>query len=126
MKSGKWLFLSQHGLNVGWKNSSPPTQIIIDTNTLNLRTNIMSNDKQIEQIKQFLYSEICERREYSASRMCEEVIKFIEQMEQENLIIEAIIQRIKDEEKKHSKSIEDWYRIAANKIYATFDIKIKS
>jgi hypothetical protein len=46
-------------------------------------------------------------------------------MEQENQIIEAIIQRIKDEEKKHSKSIEDWYRIAANKIYATFDIKIK-
>ena len=86
----------------------------------------MSNDKQIEQIKQFLYSEICERRDYSASRMCEEVIKFIEQMEQENLIIEAIIQRIKDEEKKHSKSIDDWYKIAANKIYATFDIKIKS
>ena len=46
-------------------------------------------------------------------------------MEQENQIIEAIIQRIKDEEQKHSKSIEDWYRIAANKIYATFDIKIK-
>jgi len=46
------------------------------------------------------------------------------QIEQEQ-IIEAIIQRIKDEEKKHSKSIEDWYRIAANKIYATFDIKIK-
>ena len=43
----------------------------------------------------------------------------------EEQIIEAIIQRIKDEEKKHSKSIEDWYRIAANKIYATFDIKIK-
>jgi len=44
----------------------------------------MSN-KQIEQIKQFLYSEICERRDYSASRMCEEVIKFIEQIEtQEN------------------------------------------
>ena len=39
----------------------------------------MSNDKQIEQIKQFLYSEICERRDYSASRMCEEVLKFIEQ-----------------------------------------------
>ena len=46
-------------------------------------------------------------------------------MEEENQIIEAIIQRIKDEEKKHSKSIEDWYRIAANKIYATFDIKKK-
>ena len=40
----------------------------------------MSN-KQIEQIKQFLYSEICERREYSASRMCEEVLKFIDQIE---------------------------------------------
>ena len=35
----------------------------------------------VEQIKQFLYSEICERREYSASRMCEEVLKFIEQIE---------------------------------------------
>ena len=46
-------------------------------------------------------------------------------METKNQIIETIIQRIKDEEKKHSKSIEDWYRIAANKIYATFDIKIK-
>jgi aspartate/glutamate racemase len=41
----------------------------------------ISNDKQIEQIKQFLYSEICERRDYSASRMCEEVLKFIEQIE---------------------------------------------
>jgi hypothetical protein len=37
----------------------------------------------VEQIKQFLYSEICERREYSASRMCEEVLKFIEQMSNE-------------------------------------------
>lgn len=46
-------------------------------------------------------------------------------METKNQIIEAIIQRIKDEEQKHSKSIEDWYRIAANKIYSTFDIKIK-
>jgi len=32
-----------------------------------------------EQILQFLYSEITERRPYSASKMCEEVIKFIEQ-----------------------------------------------
>lgn len=46
-------------------------------------------------------------------------------MSNKEQIIEAIIQRIKDEEQKHSKSIEDWYRIAANKIYATFDIKIK-
>jgi len=40
----------------------------------------MSNN-QIEKIKQFLYSEICERREYSASRMCEEVLKFIQNSE---------------------------------------------
>ena len=37
----------------------------------------MSNN-QIEQIKQFLHNEICERRDYSASKMCEEVLKFIE------------------------------------------------
>jgi hypothetical protein len=48
LKSGRWLLLSQHGLNVGWKNSSPPTQIIIDTNMLNLRTNIMSNNKSFK------------------------------------------------------------------------------
>ena len=101
----------------------------INTNADNVMDKLMSNT-QIEQIKQFLYSEICERRDYSASKMCEEVLKFIEQMDNNNQIeqeqiIEAIIQRIKDEEKKHSKSIEDWYRIAANKIYATFDIKIK-
>ncbi len=33
----------------------------------------------VERIKQFLYSEICERRDYSASKMCEVVIEFIEQ-----------------------------------------------
>ena len=47
-------------------------------------------------------------------------------MEDKEKIIEAIIYRIKEEEKKHSKSIEDWYRIAANKIYSTFDIQIKN
>lgn len=40
-------------------------------------------------------------------------------------IIEGIIYRIKEEEKKHSKTIDDWHRIAAHKIYATFDIQIK-
>lgn len=35
----------------------------------------------VERIKQFLYEEICERRDYSASKMCEEVIKFIENNE---------------------------------------------
>ena len=34
----------------------------------------------VEQIKQFLYGEICERRDYSASKMCEEVLKFINQI----------------------------------------------
>ena len=35
----------------------------------------------VERIKQFLYEEICERRPYSSSKMCEEVLKFIEQMD---------------------------------------------
>jgi hypothetical protein len=34
---------------------------------------------QQEQILDFLYSEITERRNYSASKMCEVVIEFIEQ-----------------------------------------------
>jgi len=34
---------------------------------------------QAEQILEFLYSEITERRDYSASKMCEKVIEFIEQ-----------------------------------------------
>jgi len=32
-----------------------------------------------EQILQFLYSEITERRDYSASKMCEKVVEFIKQ-----------------------------------------------
>jgi hypothetical protein len=35
---------------------------------------------QQEQILQFLYSEITERRDYSASKMCEKVIEFIKQL----------------------------------------------
>ena len=34
---------------------------------------------QQEQILEFLYLEITERRDYSASKMCEVVIEFIEQ-----------------------------------------------
>jgi hypothetical protein len=34
---------------------------------------------QQEQILEFLYLEITERRDYSASKMCEKVIEFIEQ-----------------------------------------------
>jgi hypothetical protein len=33
-----------------------------------------------EQILQFLYSELTERRPYSSSKMCEVVIEFIEQL----------------------------------------------
>ena len=49
----------------------------INTNADNAMDKLMSNT-QIEQIKQFLYEEICERRDYSASKMCEEILKFIE------------------------------------------------
>ena len=35
---------------------------------------------QQEQILQFLYLEITERRPYSSSKMCEKVIEFIEQL----------------------------------------------
>jgi hypothetical protein len=35
---------------------------------------------QQEQILQFLYSEITERRPYSSSKMCEVVIEFIQQL----------------------------------------------
>lgn len=52
----------------------------INTNADNVMDKLMSNT-QIEQIKQFLHNEICERRDYSASKMCEEVLKFIEQIE---------------------------------------------
>jgi hypothetical protein len=46
-------------------------------------------------------------------------------MEDKEIIIEAIVQRIKEEQKKHERSIPDWHEIAARKIYATFDIKLK-
>lgn len=32
----------------------------------------------VERIKQFLHAEICEHRDYPASRMCQEVLKFID------------------------------------------------
>ena len=38
---------------------------------------------QKEQILQFLYDEITERRDYSASKMCEKVIEFIKQNQKE-------------------------------------------
>lgn len=55
----------------------------------------------VEQIKQFLHNEICERRDYSASKMCEEVLKFIEQMknnkqEQKQLLVDIMNDDAKD------------------------------
>lgn len=57
----------------------------------------MSNN-QIEKIKQFLYSEICERRDYSASRMCYEVLKFIEESEKLEKQLEELTAKKKQEE----------------------------
>jgi hypothetical protein len=41
------------------------------------------------------------------------------------VIIKAIAERIKEEQKKHEHNIPNWYEIAARKIYATFDINPK-
>lgn len=38
------------------------------------------NNKQIDILKQFLYSEITERREYSASKMCEIILSKIDEL----------------------------------------------
>ena len=46
-------------------------------------------------------------------------------MEDKENIIKWIAQRIKDEQTKHARNIPDWHEIAARKIYATFDIKLK-
>ncbi len=40
-------------------------------------------------------------------------------------IIKWIAQRIKDEQRKHSSFDENWHEIAARKIYASYDIKLK-
>ena len=48
------------------------------------------------------------------------------------VIIKAIAERIKEEQKKHERNIPDWHEIAARKIYATvkllqaaYDVKLK-
>ena len=46
-------------------------------------------------------------------------------MEDKDLIIKAIAERIKEEQKKHEHSIPNWHEIAARKIYATFNINLK-
>ena len=78
----------------------------------------MTNNKQqtVQQIKDFLYAEVCERREYSASRMCEEVIKFIEQMEKQILeTLKITPEQLKAYNDKKQK-IRD-QTAARNKIY---------
>ena len=46
-------------------------------------------------------------------------------MKDKEIIIQAIVQRIKDEQKKHESNIPNWHEIAARKIYASLDIKLK-
>ena len=57
-------------------------QRILDSNYLSLNdADIfeMGTEWHRKQILDFLYSEITERRDYSASKMCEKVVEFIEQ-----------------------------------------------
>jgi hypothetical protein len=49
----------------------------------------------------------------------------ITQDNQKELIIKAITERIKDEQKKHERNIPNWHEIAARKIYASFNITLK-
>jgi hypothetical protein len=46
-------------------------------------------------------------------------------MEDKELIIKAITERIKEEQKKHEHGIPNWHEIAARKIYASFNITLK-
>lgn len=50
--------------------------LILSTTPIELPT----NEETKEEILQFLYSEITERRDYSASKMCEVIIEFIEKL----------------------------------------------
>lgn len=40
-------------------------------------------------------------------------------------IIKWIARRIKDEQRKHEKNIENWQELAARKLYATYNITFK-
>jgi hypothetical protein len=62
-----------------FSNDYVPAAFGGDFNETTKRDFIAGARWQQEQILQFLYSEITERRPYSSSKMCEEVIKFIEQ-----------------------------------------------
>ena len=44
---------------------------------------------------------------------------------EKELIIRIITERIKNEQQKHEHSISDWHEIAARKIYASLNIKLK-
>jgi hypothetical protein len=49
----------------------------------------------------------------------------IEQENEKELIVKIILERIKDEQKKHESNIPDWHEIAARKIYASLNITLK-
>ena len=54
--------------------------IALQTEMQEIEAIILKNNEQKDKILDFLYTEITERRDYSASKMCEEVIKFIQQL----------------------------------------------
>lgn len=59
------------------------------------------------------------------AKLINEVKSKVKTEDDKENIIKWIAQRIKDEQKKHERNIPDWYEIAARKIYATYDIKLK-
>ena len=59
------------------------------------------------------------------AKLINEVKSKVKTKDDKENIIKWIAQRIKDEQKKHERNIPDWYEIAARKIYATYDIKLK-
>jgi hypothetical protein len=73
------LLKGKYGIFIS-KDADVKGQLVIDTANAAFLSGMNEGARwQQEQILQFLYSEIAERRPYSSSRMCEEVIKFIEQ-----------------------------------------------
>jgi len=77
-----WLFKQLEEKGHVWEETEGVNEIHITVDVLdylNLKAQAKELEKEKEQsLLNFLYSEITERRSYSASKMCEEVIKFIE------------------------------------------------
>ena len=71
--------------NLRWHNSKPKQETLEEVaeryyeDEVSINAFINGYKLAQEQILDFLYSEITERRDYSASKMCEKIIEFIEQ-----------------------------------------------